>query len=83
MDIHPAASKHGVDDEDIFHAIDNAMAVADLGDGRILHLGPDRSASLLEVIVQERQGNCPLVIHAMVMRKKYETYLHTLEGDDG
>lgn len=82
MEIHESATKHGISDEDIRHALDHAMAVAELGDGRILHLGPDRAANLLELIVQERIGMPPLVIHAMRMRSQYQRYLRRLEDND-
>ncbi|MGV1049337.1 MAG: hypothetical protein ACOYD4_12545 [Solirubrobacterales bacterium] len=48
MEIHSSARKHGVDDEDIEHAIDHAMT------NTRLYLGPARSAELLEVVI----GNC-------------------------
>jgi hypothetical protein len=32
VEIHPSARKHGVDDEDIRHAIDRALATEDAGE---------------------------------------------------
>lgn len=76
MDIHVAALKHGVLDEDIAHATRNAMATDELDDDLRLYLGPSRSGSLLEVIVVVRQADEPeLAIHAMPMREKYRRLL--------
>lgn len=82
MEIHQSARKHGIGDEDIRHAVDHAVAVAELGDGRTLHLGPDRAANVLELIVQERSGMPSLVIHATRMRSQYQRYLRRLEDND-
>jgi len=82
VEIYGSARKHGINVEEMLHAIDHALAVADLGDGRTLHLGPDSAANLLEVIVQERRGAPPLVIHAMRMRSQYQRYLKRWEDDD-
>jgi hypothetical protein len=82
VEIFESAWKHGIHDEEMLHAIDHSLALADLGDGRTLHLGPDSAANLLEVIVQERRGAPPLVIHAMRMRSQYERYLRRWEDTD-
>ena len=82
VEIHESARRHGISDEDIRHAFDHAVAVAELGDGRTLHLGPDPAANFLELIVQERIGMPPLVIHAMRMRSQYQRYLRRLGGND-
>jgi hypothetical protein len=75
VEIHPSALKHGVAVEDIEHAVRNAMASDLLDDDLILHLGPSRSASLLEVIVLRRDDLPGLAIHAMPMREKYRRLL--------
>jgi hypothetical protein len=82
VEIHESARKHAIPDEDIRHAVDHAVAVAELGDGRTLHLGPDRAENFLELIVQERIGMPPLVIHAMRMRSQYQRYLRRLGDND-
>jgi hypothetical protein len=53
VEIHPAARRHDVADEDMRHAVANSMAVEDLGEDpdRWLVVGPDRAANLLEIIV--------------------------------
>jgi predicted HicB family RNase H-like nuclease len=47
---------HGVPGEDIRHAIENAVAVEEVGDDpvRWLVLGPDRAGNLLELVVMDR-----------------------------
>lgn len=75
MEIHPSARKHGIADEDIEHAVENAMAIDDQAEDTRLYLGPARSADLLEVFTVVRGGAPELAIHAMKMRPKYERYL--------
>ena len=75
MDIHPAARRHGVTDDDIRHATANAITVdAQEGDTR-LYIGPARDAALLEVVSVIREDGTELAIHAMKMRRKYERLL--------
>lgn len=78
MEIHSSARKHGVADEDIEHAMDNAMSIDDQDDDTRLYLGPARNAELLEVVTLIRDDGSELVIHAMKMRPKY---LRLLPGD--
>jgi hypothetical protein len=71
VEIHPSARKHGIADEDIRHAVDNAMSIDDQDDDTRLYLGPARSADLLEVVTIVRTSDAELAIHAMPMRAKY------------
>ena len=80
MDIYESARKHGVSDEDIEHAVSNAIAVADADDDKVLHLGPDRAGNLLEIVSVLRNDGTELVIHAMRMRRSFESLLREL-GD--
>ena len=76
MDVLPSARRHGIEDEDIDHAIRHATVVEEVADDPVLFLviGPDRSGNLLELIVMDRpQG--PAVIHAMAMRAQYRRLL--------
>jgi hypothetical protein len=76
VDVLPSATRHGIADEDIQHAVQNALAVDEVGEdpARYLILGPDRAGNLLELVVLDRpQG--PVVIHAMRMRAKYRRLL--------
>lgn len=71
MQVHPSARKHGVADDDIQHAIDQAMSTDHLDDDTRLYLGPARDGSLLEIVTLVRDEQPELVIHAMPMRFKY------------
>jgi hypothetical protein len=75
VEVHPSARKHGVDDEDIRHAIENAMSADEQDDDTRLYLGPARNAELLEVVTISRDDGSELVIHAMKMRAKYRRLL--------
>jgi len=72
VEIHSAARRHGVADEDIVHAVANSLTVVDLDpDGdppRVLAIGPDSAANLLEIIWLELADDAVLVIHAMSLR---------------
>jgi hypothetical protein len=83
VEIRSSATKHGVDEADILHAVDHALVVAELNDDKTLYLGPDRATNLIEVVATSRVGDEPLVIHAMPMRKQYEPYLRGMEDEDG
>jgi len=76
VEVLPSALRHGVDPEDIQHALVHALAVDEIGEDpfRYLVLGPDRAANLLELVVLDRP-NGPAVIHAMPMRDKYRRLL--------
>ncbi len=76
MKILPSGRRHGIDDEDIRHAVEQALVIEEVGDDplRFLVLGPDRAGNRLELVILDRpQG--PAVIHAMKMREKYRRYL--------
>ncbi|MGQ0804573.1 MAG: hypothetical protein ACT4PI_12025 [Actinomycetota bacterium] len=75
MDVHPSALKHGVDEADVRHAVDNAMVIEDQADDTRLYLGPSRGAALLEVVTLVRDDDSELAIHAMPMRRKYRRLL--------
>lgn len=75
MEIHPSARKHGIADEDIAHAINNAMAIDDQEDDVRLYLGPARNGNLLEVGTIIRSDGTELAIHAMRLRLRYRRLL--------
>ncbi len=75
MEIHPSARKHGIADEDIEHAVTNAMTVDEQEDDTRMYLGPSRTAELLEVVTIVRADRSELAIHAMRMRPKYRCLL--------
>lgn len=75
VQIHPSAGKHGIADEDIEHAVENAMSIDERDDDTRLYLGPARDADLLEVVTIVREDGSELAIHAIRMRPKYQPLL--------
>lgn len=77
MEIHDSATRHGVADEDMLHAIEHSLVVDDLGEDpdRWLVLGPDPAGNLLELVVLITTGGDEVIIHAMSMRPKYRRLL--------
>ena len=75
VEIHPAARRHGIADQDIEHAVSHAMVIEAQEDETTLYLGPARSADLLEIVTITRDGQTELAIHAMRMRPRYERLL--------
>lgn len=61
----------------MLHAVDNALAVEDIGEDpdRWLVLGPARDANLLELVVLLTDDGEQLIIHAMPMRPQYRRLL--------
>ncbi len=83
MDIYASAHKHGISDIDIEHAVNQSVVTGDQEDGKVLYLGPDRAGNLLEVVSVRRDDGTEIVIHAMRMRKMYESFLNAMgEADD-
>lgn len=80
MEIHASARKHHIPDEDIEHAVTNAMVIEPQDNDIRVYLGPARNAQLLEVVAIVRDDDSELAIHAMPMRRKYE---RLLPDDDG
>jgi len=77
VEIHPAARRHDVADEDMLHAVEHSRVVDDLGEDpdRWLVIGPDRAANLLEVTVLITTKGEELIIHAMPLRAIYRRLL--------
>jgi hypothetical protein len=73
VEIADSARKHGVADEDIEHAVRNAIRVVSQGD-RDLYIGADRTGRLLEVVTLDDDGQ-PVAIHAMALRPKFYEHL--------
>ncbi len=73
MEVADDARKHGVVDEDIEHAVRNAIRVVGQGD-RDLYIGADRTGRLLEVVVLDDDGQL-VAIHAMALRPKFYEHL--------
>ncbi|MDR1427670.1 MAG: toxin [Bifidobacteriaceae bacterium] len=73
-----SARKHGIGDDDISAAVFGAVAaqVIDQDPEKVLYLGFDTHARLLETVAVTEQGSSVLVIHAMPCRRSYiEAYL--------
>ena len=82
MEILPSARKHGISDDDIRHAFENAVAsitVPDRPDFWMI-VGPDQSAQLLEIGVLADDDN-DYVIHAMPARPKCLKLIRPRRGD--
>jgi len=75
VEIHDSARRHGVADEDIQHAVANAMVIEDQDDDTRLYLGAAIPGAPLEVVTIVREDGTELAIHAMPMRAKYRRLL--------
>jgi hypothetical protein len=75
MEILPSAHRHGVGEEDIRHAVENAMSIDDRDDDTRLYLGAAQDGDLLEVVTIVRGDDSELAIHAMRMRPRYRPLL--------
>ncbi len=69
MEIHGLARKHGIEDDDMQHAVENSLVWIEISDDPIRYLlaGPDRSGNVVEIvimIIEDRE----IVIHAMPIR---------------
>lgn len=83
MEVLPSARKHGITDDDIRHAFENAVAsvtVADQPDFSMV-LGPDQAGRLLEIGVMADDDN-DYVIHAMPARPKYLNLVQPHRGEE-
>lgn len=75
MRIGEPARNHGIADDDIRHAIRNAMRRHDLGEDLTMLIGPASDGAFLEVGVLDFDGDDPVVIHAMALRPKFHRFL--------
>lgn len=64
------APKHGIQEEDMLHALDHPIRVFDLNDGFAMVVGADPAGRLLEVGVVEGD-HALVVVHAMPAREKF------------
>jgi hypothetical protein len=69
------ARKHGVADDDIRHALSNAVRRVPGADDVVMLIGPARDGSPLEVGVLGPGGDDPVVIHAMPLRPRFYKFL--------
>jgi hypothetical protein len=82
VEIYASALKHGISQVDIEHGVELALAIGEQDDGKVLYLGPDRAGNLLEIVSVLRDDGTEIVIHAMRMRRIYESFLDKEAGDD-
>jgi hypothetical protein len=80
VDFYTSAAKHGVARSDVEHGVEHAVVAAEDEEGKCLYLGPDRAGNLLEVVAVLRDDGSEVVIHAMRMRRMYESWLRD-KGD--
>lgn len=74
LEITPSARKHGIADEDMLHAVEQALRTVEQGDDTVLYIGGDRTGRLLEVVVvNDKRG--PRIIHAMPLRPSFLDFL--------
>jgi hypothetical protein len=71
-----SARKHGIADDDIHHAVRNAIREVALA-AQALIIGPSTTGDLLEIVIldAEDDDNEPVAIHAMPLRPKFHRYL--------
>ena len=69
-DIAPSVRKHGVNDEDMRHALRNPIRVFEPDDGFAVFVGPARDGTPIEVGVADSESG-PVIVHAMRARLKF------------
>jgi hypothetical protein len=71
VDVEPEARKHGVNDDDMLHALRHHWRAFETGDAQVtMFIGPSRSGEPLEIgVVEDDDGVA--VIHAMAARRKF------------
>lgn len=77
MQILDSARKHGIPDEDITHAWENAIRYVEYeyhGEERLLVIGADRHGRLLELVAVPA-GKPARIIHTDALRPKFYEYL--------
>jgi hypothetical protein len=83
VQLHHSAFKHGVEEDDVRHAVEHALVIVDLEPDadppKVLAIGPDTAGKLLEIIWLEL-ADTQLVIHAMDLRPTFHELLPT--GED-
>lgn len=75
MRIGEPAGKHGIAEQDIEHAIRNAVRWITMDNDLTMLIGPARDGAVLEVGVLDLDGDDAVVIHAMALRPKFQQFL--------
>ena len=77
MEVADSARKHGVSDESIVHAWENAIKLAEFeyeGEERLFVIGPDVAGNLLELVAVPADEPT-VIIHADRLRPKFNDAL--------
>ena len=74
MRIGQPARKHGVKDDDIWHAARNSVGHVPDREPLML-IGPARNGTLLEIVILDADTDDPVIIHAMPQRRKFYMFL--------
>jgi hypothetical protein len=69
------ARKHGVAEEDIWHAVRTALRKIDMDDDLTMLIGPARDGTPLELGVLDISGEDPVIVHAIRLRPKFYPFL--------
>jgi len=69
------ARKHGVSDADILHAVRNSVRWVAMDDDLTMLIGAATNGALLEIGVLDIEGDDPVAIHAMPLRRKFHRFL--------
>jgi hypothetical protein len=69
------ARGHQVADADMWHALRNATRMVSMDETLTMLIGPARDGSMLEIGVLDLEGEDPVVIHAMPLRRKFNRFL--------
>ncbi len=71
MEILDSARRHHIADEDIRHAVTNAIRHHDIDDGLVMVVGPSTAGVLIEVGIATTDAAEPAIVHAMPARAKF------------
>ena len=75
MRIGDPATKHGVAESDMVHAMSHAVRRVVMDEGFTMLIGPGADGTLLEIGILDFEGDDPVVIHAMALRPKFYPFL--------
>ncbi|HTZ87260.1 MAG TPA: hypothetical protein VMB05_11395 [Solirubrobacteraceae bacterium] len=71
MRIAQPARKHGIPDDDMFHAVRNPIAQWQLDEDFMMRVGPARDGDLLEIGLLGIDTDDPVIVHSMRARPQY------------
>ena len=75
MRIGEPARNHGVAEDEMRHAVRNAIRRHDMGEELTMLIGPASDGTLLEIGVSDLDGADPVIIHAMPLRHQFYRFL--------